>query len=115
MSDSAKHDLRLSEAEDLLIALRKLKKKGSWRNDVGLCAYVSCETSGVLPQDLVNKWPEHSGNPSFPIPHPDWPAPYGYLMCRNKWDKRTEYGKARWRLVDFLIEKLEEIVNESNS
>lgn len=107
-----KYNLHPVEAQRLLDALLKLKKKGPPEKGSGLCIYLSHESSEVIPRHLVQEWPEHPGSVSYPVPHPYFPPAYGYTMSNSKWDKRTQYGKARWRLVDFLIEKLEEIVNE---
>ena len=52
-------------------------------------------------------WPEYSGRIFYPIkPHNRCPiATYG--KCRDYWSKRTKYGQARWRLLDWLIEQFE--------
>ena len=62
-------------------------------------------------EELVAEWPEYSCFPSFPIR----PAPYisAYAdVCDGFWAARRtktlwvgEYGAARQRLLDFLIER----------
>lgn len=82
--------------------------------------------------DLCSRWPEHSGAMSYPVPAPfraygecgKWDAKqafdethkaslagsYDWSMNSYMWDKNTEYGAARWRLLEFLIKELEERV-----
>ena len=62
-------------------------------------------------EELVAEWPEYSGFPSYPIR----PAPYisafvdvrdiFWIARRNKTLWVGEYGAARQRLLDFLIER----------
>ena len=54
---------------------------------------------------LAKKWPERSNDYSFPVPSYD---PFidsfdMYMRCSNVWI--GEYGAARMRLLDFLIEE----------
>ena len=57
--------------------------------------------------ELMKDWPKHSGVTEFPI------CVYGvdpmkeYMGCYDKWDRKTEYGRLRWELLEWLIEKLE--------
>ena len=61
---------------------------------------------------LFEEWPEFSGEPDFPVPHPDGPdaddgwssaAEAAYMGTEDLW--LGEYGAARWRLLDWLIER----------
>lgn len=49
------------------------------------------------------KWPEFSGNVSFPVKHDTMPLSTAYYFSEhNLWDRRTKYGQARWRLMAFI-------------
>ena len=67
-----------------------------------------------LMRELAKEWPEYSGDPEYPVPAPaleirpwrgraHWSADYGYDHYEDKWV--GEYGAARLRLLDFLIER----------
>lgn len=68
-------------------------------------------------RDLFRKWPCFSGNNVFPIPSAlnftlinisrEDSAEDCYIECFNKWDKSTNYGKARWNFVEWAIDELE--------
>jgi len=51
------------------------------------------------------RWPKYSGWPQYPVPHPVYRPDDAFHIC-DLWDKATEYGQARWELLDFLIEEL---------
>lgn len=53
-------------------------------------------------------WPEFSGDIKFPIQHPHKIPRSAYLDIFNLWDKRTRYGRARYRLCRYLYERLTE-------
>ena len=87
--------------------------------------------------ELMARWPESSGSGAYPVSVPwenltsveieelEYNDVYeedgddaiagvlfdlvddGTLHDGNFWDKDTEYGKARWRLLDWMIEELE--------
>lgn len=67
----------------------------------------------------MQQWPEYSGDPTYPIHtnksiHPgDQYTKYGYR--EDLWSNRHPYGRARLRLVDWLIEKLELELQDGNS
>jgi len=50
-------------------------------------------------------WPKYSGWPRYPVPHPVLEPENAFYRC-DLWDKATEYGQARWELLDFLIGEL---------
>jgi hypothetical protein len=50
-------------------------------------------------------WPEFSGDLVFPVSHPSMTPGEAYMLIDDIWDRETEYGRARWRLLDFLIER----------
>ena len=61
--------------------------------------------------DLMEEWPEFSGYPSYPVPHPDdevAPDRAFYLAsAEDMWSPESAYGAARLRLLDWLIAHLE--------
>ena len=92
---------------DIHEALLLLRQKGSVQRSVGICKNLQIRLGtptrppGLYP--LFEQWPEFSGDIEYPVPSGD---PWGtYLRCEDKWDRGTKYGQARWRLLDFLIEK----------
>lgn len=56
---------------------------------------------------LADGWPEHSGDESYPVPHPEMAADSAFDTADEDemWDKTQPYGAARWRLVDYMIER----------
>ncbi len=105
--------------------LEDLKVQGPDSPKQGICSAV-VTANGRLPWDfyldawcrplmdafhrIVETWPRYSGDPSYPVPgaYP-WEAPpaRAYNLSPNKWDRSTEYGRARWELVEYVIQKLE--------
>lgn len=87
--------------------------------------------------DLMRRWPESGGRNSYPVSVPWELLTYGEIevlmdvgldddasdkqlamnlfdLVDNEklhggdfWDRDTEYGRARWRLLDWMIEELE--------
>lgn len=59
-------------------------------------------------------WPGFSGSLAYPVKgvgvrsEPDNDARVTYHDTPNKWDRRTKYGKARYALLNWLIEQFEE-------
>lgn len=56
---------------------------------------------------LASKWPKHSGNRSYPVPHPEYGPEIAFDLTDDLWDRNTQYGRDRWELLEFMIEKLE--------
>lgn len=59
---------------------------------------------------LMSAWPEFSGNPLFPVPHYKYAPRTAHSRAAGKntmWSKKSKYGKARRRLLDWLIEQTE--------
>ena len=55
--------------------------------------------------DIMRNWPEHSGDRTYPVSDPD-----GYFSAMAMFGRTAnvwvgEYGAARIRLLDFLIEE----------
>lgn len=67
-----------------------------------------CRDLYVMKMDeLFTSWPEYSGCESFPVPAPpgELDVYQAYYSIGNKWV--GEYGAARVRLLDYMIEQLE--------
>lgn len=83
-----------------------------------MIGYDSCETYAISKWlvELMNKWPERSGEMLFPVPGPHGMVPaHAFYMARtcpvssgigHLWDANTEYGQARRRLLEWLIEEV---------
>lgn len=60
---------------------------------------------------LCTEWPEYSGAVEYPVWTDRSMAPdrqYDRAQeASMMWDRRTDYGKARWRLLDWAIAELE--------
>ena len=54
-------------------------------------------------------WPHYSGDPLYPIPSGNHirPCIYYELVTRSKWDPKTNYGRLRLDLLDWLIQEFE--------
>lgn len=54
----------------------------------------------------------YTGDPGTPVPHPN--DDYGHIyfdlkaISKNIWDKRTTYGKSRWKFVEFCLKAAQE-------
>lgn len=59
-----------------------------------------------------NEWPEFSGNESYPVPSVGYPvgADCAYHITRNLWDKSNPYCLGRYRLLDWLIQQLKDVI-----
>lgn len=96
-----------NKASKMLAHLLKLKELvGSGNipaNMNGICSNLTI-VSLVQSYGFVEKysvgWPEHSGDREYPVPSIN-----GYQCL--KW--RGEYGEARLRLLDYLIEQMENL------
>jgi hypothetical protein len=55
---------------------------------------------------LAPEWPKFSGDILFPIPHYKLPPIDAYVMTRNLWNPRTEYGRDRLELCGWLAKQL---------
>lgn len=61
---------------------------------------------------LIDDWPEHSGFKHYPVPHPEVNAIQAYLEADEEGTEEAfwgdhEYGRARRRLLDWLIARVE--------
>lgn len=91
---------------DLLTALKTLRDDGPNDSGVGICSNVA----GLLGEEIplyrfMEGWPEHSGSRCYPVPHPAGCPLDGFWSAEDVWV--GEYGAARRRLLDYMIEQLE--------
>lgn len=71
--------------------------------------------SGVMLNGVMREWPEYSGAVMYPVPSPlKGVSPGAAYSQLDKWSRRTKYGKARWRLLDYCIARFEAKVAEEN-
>lgn len=83
-------------------------------DDSGICNVVATRVhwSQVQLQDIFELWPEFSGDVQFPVPSfiVNKSAVYEYLVTSGQdyWNRSTEYGAARWRLVEHTKFHLEQ-------
>lgn len=103
----------------LLEALRTIKDNGPTIDLAGICDNIGDllkdkeHLSHMLYQfkSLYLQWPEFSGRVVFPVPSPYiMLSPgdvYGISKGTEMWDKDSEYGSSRWRLLNWCINKLE--------
>lgn len=100
---------RIWRTEGLKVTLSKLKGIKS-PSTYGICVY----SGDSAVQHLVKYWPKYSGNKLYPVPHPTLHPRTAYDNC-SKWDKRTQYGKDRWELLQFIIKHIEDELKRRQS
>ena len=83
----------------VLETLREIKYRADENEECGICILIW----GSLNPEYFRSWPEFSGSSSYPVPNKYTTPRYAFVNCK-KWSKRSAYGKARWRLLDHLIE-----------
>lgn len=94
-------------------ALEELRDGGPSYHEVGICPNVR-EITPVRASELavlMHGWPEHTGYDAFPVPHPTLPADEAYFRHDELW--AGEYGAARKRLLDYMIERAHELAREA--
>ena len=69
-----------------------------------------CYTFERLPEFFCSGWSEWSGDKTFPVPHPDYEAQYGFYSSREHW--KGEYGASRKRFCLYLVEQLKLMSDE---
>ena len=103
----------------LLAVEEKLLTRPEGLNDNGICENVNYwldDNIADIDLDaaaydtlirLMKQWPEYSGYPKYPVPHPQFHANDAYDKF-PLWNLETEYGKARYRLLKWLIKETEQ-------
>ena len=110
------HTFSRDVLEEALADLNSIKKDGPHDLISGICFNIGRGPANGY--EIVNQyskgWSEYSGDEIYPVPSfinsdDAWAM---YHASRDKphydglWSKDTEYGQARWRLVDYLIERI---------
>lgn len=77
---------------------------------VGICENVGIR---VIPVKLLKSWDNYSQDYLYPVPSTEEniSAEEKYIkegQSKNLWNKDTEYGKLRWKLLDYLEEYLKD-------
>lgn len=91
----------------LLQRLKHIQEHGPNELDMGICS--NANTSHWV-TDIFEEWPEYSGHPKFPVSSPEFSDPrqaYFNTPDEDFWSPDHPYGAARLRLLDFLIDTLE--------
>lgn len=92
----------------LLHKLNKLKTKNKYKHEKGICSYLSY-VQVLYIQDIFIKWPKYSGLPKFPVPSPYKSVSHGAAYFKYQcWSKKSQYGKDRHELLDFVIATVEQ-------
>jgi len=47
-------------------------------------------------------WELYGGSEDYPVPHPRYVNPKEAYEQEPLWDRRTTYGKNRWKLVEYI-------------
>ena len=95
-----------------------LYTRKTWRfAGLGICSEVTLGASSpeirygclILLKDLMEQWPEFSGDRAYPVPHPSERPDMAFDLtsAEDKWNPGNAYGAARLRLLDWLISRLE--------
>ena len=125
-------NIRTNEAtklanKQILSALKAIKSNKEYRyRSTGICDSVRRYLEGHSDNyftvwdshtiyELMREWPKHSGNNEFPITVRGINPMKEYLGCYDKWDRKTEYGRLRWELLEWLINKLESENDHQNA
>ena len=102
--------------EEILAALKAIDPDAEGTKCVGICAcvarsfpvdgYFRLFINDVL-KPYFKRWPEYAGDETYPVPHPGMDSARAYNTSVRMFNEHTEYGRARRRLLTFLIEELE--------
>lgn len=107
-----------AKLKTLLGALKRLRDEGPARKSCGICrnaqvlsGFDSCEVNSWLHEEF-KAWPHFSGYDDYPIKSGDTytsnRGAYNDACCKGTlWDSNTRYGRARYLLLDFLIQRAE--------
>lgn len=88
----------------------EMQDPANWHNR-GICSTLGAKKGSSLFYRLSRKWPEHSGNPAFPVPSPRGSKlspsfTFLYNPAIYHWDRESsEYAELRWQLLEWLIEE----------
>lgn len=103
----------------LLTACRKVRRVTRFDITGFISAYGICySVKRKLPLDvcidcmvrldqIMQTWPEYSGDKDYPVRHGRCSSYHAYLYC-DRWTIFTQYGRARRRLLNYIIATLEQ-------
>lgn len=114
-------DVKATLHKALLDVEELLLKRPDELDDEGICLNAYDWMNGEADRDpyfdidildgalgkLMVQWPEYSGNPEYPVPHPRCDVEFAYATC-ELWNLETKYGQARYRLLKWLIKETEQ-------
>jgi len=117
---------------ELIEKIQEVQKYGPRKPDHGLCSNIEVGSlSGRLElfDIYLHDWPLYSGSIAYPVPsprdleikdgvlqliqktyYPDTDQGYNAYFHKgwDKWSKTSKYGRARWELLDWIVERLNE-------
>lgn len=111
--------------EMLLEALEAIKTDPSLRDGTtGICSsidiyfgrksYYTQSDDTYKIRNLMSFWQKFSGKDFYPVPSPiPGKTPHAYFHeCVDMWNQETEYGRLRWELLEFCIQRLKDRIYE---
>ena len=93
----------------VLSKLLAIQTNGPSVRELGICDNLDFDSKRWAKSKWVN-WPKYSGVLNYPVPHHYLPPATAFYSIADVWDRRTRYGKDRWELLDWLIEKRKAMV-----
>lgn len=63
---------------------------------------------------VMLSWPKRTNDTPFPVPSGRVSPCVAYNNF-DKWSKRSEYGKARWELLEYMIATIEEDIRNNST
>lgn len=106
------------QLEELLEGLKTIRIAGPTDPFFGLCSNLRVQMRWRRGFDLDEwmaeawqDWPQFSGHDNYPVPHPRMNCETAYNHTELMWSRKSQYGLARWDLLDWLIKKAEEQLN----
>lgn len=56
-------------------------------------------------RDLMQEWPEYSGDENYPVPAPEEDADFAYNngTAADMWDRSKPYAAKRWELLEWMM------------
>lgn len=76
----------------------------------GICKMIDADLRPIIGV-IWRSWEHYSGNESYPVPSTAMSPVIAYWKCK-RWSKKSEYGKMRFKLLDYLIEQVELKIKE---
>ena len=70
------------------------------KNPNGICFGLETQLAAEF-KALLQGWPDYSGDPEYPIPHPTLPARAAYITVEDLWS--GEYGRKRLQAIEWVL------------